>query len=173
MKGSEEDYIYDDDQTYTFSQDNSFWWATGVDQPGAYSLISLESGDCTIYIPKVEEFRKYWEKILELDEYTTLFQIAGAKYLTELETDISKADTVYILGGGVNKYSDVGPLAPEFDWMFKYNINNTALYPCINEVKLKKSEDEILLLKEAARIGSEAHVFVLQNVKAGINESHI
>jgi Xaa-Pro aminopeptidase len=28
-------------------------------------------------------------------------------------------------------------------------------------------------MKEAGRLGSEAHVFVMQNMKAGMNERHI
>lgn len=172
LRGAEEEYIYDDDQTYEFAQDNNFWWATGIDQPGAYSLIDLKSGNCTVYVPKVPEVTKYWMRVLELDEYLS-YEVDAAKYLSELESDVANAESIYILGGGINKYSGVGPLTPEFEWLGKYNVNTTALYPTFNEVKLHKSEEELILLREAARIGSEAHVFVLQNVKPGINESHI
>jgi len=174
LKGAEEEYIYDDDQTYAFSQDNHFFWATGVDQPGAYSLINLSSGDCTIYTPKVEEIRKYWERIMEIEEYTQNFEIEGARFLEDLEADLKTKNppVIYILGG-INKYSGRGPLVPNFPWLSQFKVDSSVLYPSLNEVKLIKSEDEIALLKEAARIGSEAHVYTMQNVRPGINETHI
>lgn len=175
LRGEVEEYVYDDDQTYRFSQDNKFFWATGCDQPGAFSLISIANGDCVIYTPRIEEFRKYWERILEIHEYKENYEIEDSKELEQLEKDLtdSKVDTIYILGGDVNKYSGVGPLAPEFDWFSNFKVNSTDLYRLYNETMLKKSAEEIAMLREAARIGSEAHIFVLQNVKPEINEVHI
>ena len=175
LRGADLEYIYDDDQQYEFHQDNKFWWATGVDQEGAYAVINTQTGKLSIYIPKAEEMRKFWERILELEEYFDLYQIDEAKYLEGLESDLVEqgVDKIFILGGGVNKYSGVGPLAPDFPWFSKFFINSTALYPTFNEVQLHKSPEEITLLREAARIGSLAHIFILQSVKPGINESHI
>ena len=175
LKGADLEYIYDDDQTFDFHQDNNFWWATGVDQEGAFALIDTHTAKLTIYIPKSEETRKFWERVMELEEYYEYFEVDGARFLHELETDLSQAQTstIYILGGGVNKYSGKGPLAPDFPWFRNFKINNSVLYHVFNEVKLHKSEEEMTLLREAARIGSGAHVYVLQNVKPGINESHI
>lgn len=175
LKGEDEEYVYDDDQTYRFSQDNKFFWATGCDQPGAYSLISVANGDCVIYTPRIEEFRKYWERILEIHEYKERFEVEDSKELEQLEDDLTKLniDTIYVLGGDVNKYSGVGPLAPDFAWFSKFKVNSTDLYRLYNEVMLKKTPEEIELLKEAARIASEAHIFVMQHARPEMNEVHI
>ena len=175
LRGEVEAYCYDDDQTYKFSQDNKFFWATGCDQAGAYCLIHISNGDCVIYTPRIEAFRKYWERILEVDEYKERFEVEDSKELEYLEKDLEtlSVDTIFILGGGVNKYSGVAPLAPDFAWLSKFKVNNADLYRLYNEVMLKKTDDELTLLKEAARIGSEAHIFVMQNVRPEMNESHI
>lgn len=174
LKGNVEQYIYDDDQTHPFSQDNTFWWATGVDQPDVYALINVGDGTTRAYIPVIEAFRKYWERIMELEEYGENFELDETHFLPELEKHISAAnpDTIYVLDG-VNIYSGNKALTAQFDWLKNFRVNTTALYPCVNEIKLKKSPEEIELLREAARIGSEAHVFVLQHAKPGINESHL
>ena len=175
LRGQAEEYCYDDDQTYRFAQDNKFFWATGCDQPLAYSLISLANGECTIYTPKIEAFRKYWERIMEIEEYTECFEVEHSKELEELESDIAnlKPDSIFILGGGVSRYSEKGPLAPDFDWLSKFSVNSSDLYHIFNELQVRKTPEEFELLREAARIGSEAHVFVMQNVRPEINESHI
>lgn len=175
LRGEVENYVYDDDQTYRFAQDNKFMWATGVNQPQAYCLISVATGNCTIYTPKIEAFRKYWERIMEIEEYTQEFEIEASKELESLEADLteSKPDSIFILGGGVNRYSGKGPLAPDFEWLSKFSVNKTDLYPLYNELMVKKTSEEIQLMKEAARIGSGAHVFVMQNSRPGMNESHI
>lgn len=176
LRGATEDnYIYDDDQPYDFAQDPKFWWATGCLQPDVYSLIDCKDGGCVLYSPKHPESRKHWDRVMELEEYEANYEINEAKYDSELEDDIKelKIATLFILGGGVNKYSGEGPLAPEFGWFKTVNVNNTALYPVFNETALFKTEEEIKLIKEAARIASEAHEFVMQNVYAGVNESHI
>src|SRR3990167_2824905 len=174
LKGNTEHYVYDDDQTHPFSQDNTFWWATGIDQPDVYTLINIGDGTTRAYIPVIEAFRKYWERIMELEEYAENFELDATHFITDLEKHVSdaKPDTIYVLDG-TNIYSGKGALTAEFDWLKNFTVNTSALYPCVNEVKLKKSPEEIELLREAARIGSEAHVFVLQHAKPGVNESHL
>ena len=175
LKGEVEETPYDEDQIYKFSQDNKFRWTTGCGQPLAHCLVSIATGECTIYTPKVEEFRKFWEFIMEIEDYTNNFEVEQSKELGTLESDLAefKPDTIFILGGGINKYSGKGPLAPNFDWLSKFNVNNTDLYFIFNELLVRKTPDEQNLLREAARIGSSAHVFVMQNARPDMNESHI
>ena len=38
---------------------------------------------------------------------------------------------------------------------------------------VNKSNDEIELLRQAGELASDGHVFVMQNFKPGMNESHV
>lgn len=163
------------DQTYKYFQNPNFWWCTGVDQPECYALISVDTGEVHMFTEKKAEVYKYWMKILELEEYHQLYEIDTMKFNEDLEQSVEELDPslIYILGEGTNPYSGRGPLCPEFDWFSKYNINNASLFHIINECRLFKTKDEIDLMKNAAKVGCDAHIFIMKNIKPGMTETHI
>jgi len=108
-------------------------------------------------------------KILELPEYEENFEIDSIHYDTDIEAFIKELNpnVLYITGEGINSYSGRGPIFPEFEWFNQYTINRNALYPIINEVKVTD------LMKNSAEICANAHVFVMKNIKPGMNETHV
>lgn len=174
LKAATETLIYDDDQHYDFVQDGNFWWTTGVDQPECYSIIEISTGAAHIFIPDHPKMKRWWEKVWEIEDYMRDFEIDSANLLPKMESFIDelKPQTIFVTGDGINCYSGVGPRCAEFDWFSKFNVNYGALYPTINEIRVRKVEEEVRLMKESCRISSEAHQFVMRNIKPGMNEVH-
>lgn len=175
LKGGSEEIIYDDDMMYWFLQDANMWWTSGVNQPDCYSVIRLDTGETHVFLPDHPYTKKYWERVVEVEDYTKLFEIDSADIIPNMEKFVEglAPNKIFITGEGKNPYSGNGPRFPEFSWFSKYIVNRSALYSIFNEVRLFKSDEEITLLRESARIGVEAHKYVLQRVRAGINESNV
>ena len=114
-------------------------------------------------------------KILELEEYHQLYEVDSVNYNNDIEKTIEKFNpsVIYILGEGTNPYSGRGPVCPNFEWFSNYTINRSSLFNVINECKLFKTHEEIELMKNAAKVGCDAHIFVMKNIKPGMNEAHM
>lgn len=175
LKGAEEIYRYDDDQTYDFQQESNFWWFTGVDQPGCYALLNIDTEETRIYIQDIPEAFKVWMKVLDPEDYLRLFEIDSVHLVDDLEQDLLKFKPrmCYLVGGANNPYSGRAPLSPDFPWLSKLPINRKALFPITNELRVRKTKEEIRLLKHSADIASRAHVYTLQNAKVGMTEKNI
>ena len=160
---------------YTFVQDPNFWWCTGVDQPRCHALISVSDCSVHIFAEKQPDFLKFWMKILELPEYEENFEIDSVHYDSDIETFVSEKSpsVIYVNGVGENCYSGKGPLCAEFPWFKDFVVNRSALYNVINEVKVRKSEEEVELMRNSAQICANAHVFVMRNIKPGMTETHV
>lgn len=128
-----------------------------------------------MFAEKMPDVYKFWMKILELEEYNQLYEIDSMRYTEELEKTVEEINPslIYILGEGTNPYSGRGPLCPEFEWFSNYNVNRASLFNIINECRLFKTRDEINLMKNAAKVGCDAHIFVMKNIKPGMTETHI
>ena len=146
-----------------------------MDQPRCHALIKISDASIHVFTEKQPDFLKYWMKILELPEYQENFEVDSIHYDSDLQSFVTEANpsVIYINGEGVNSYSGKSPLCPSFDWFSQFFVNRGALYNIINEVKLKKSTEEVELMKNSAAIGCNAHVFVLKNIKPGMTEAHV
>lgn len=114
-------------------------------------------------------------KILELPEYQDNFEIDSIHYDSDLQTFIKDQNPsiLFINGEGINSYSGKGPVEPKFSWFSEFTVNRTALYNIINEVKVRKTQEEVELMKNSAQICANAHVFVMKNIKPGMTETHV
>ena len=158
-----------------FVQDYRFWWCTGVDQPRCHALINVTDASVHIFTFKQPDSLKFWMKILELEEYEQNYEIDSIHYDEDIEAYIRELNPaqIFIEGEGVNSYSGKGPIPADFAWFSDFVINRRALYNVINEVKLIKSDEEIELMKNSARIAANAHVFIMKNLKPGMTEAHV
>lgn len=59
------------------------------------------------------------------------------------------------------------------EWLRNYIVNKQILYNTINEVRVRKTAVELELLRQVGELASEAHCFVIQNLKPGMSEFHI
>ena len=103
------------------------------------------------------------------------FEIDGIQWLSEMETFVREKnpDSIYVMDQGISPYSGKGPLTPEFDWFCDFEINRGSLYNVVNETRVKKTQEEVDLMKVAAKLGCDAHIFVMKNIKPGLNERHV
>jgi Xaa-Pro dipeptidase len=114
-------------------------------------------------------------KILELEEYKENFEIDSIHYDSDLLDFVKQQEPamLFINGEGKNSYSGKGPICPKFDWFSDYQINTADLYNVINETKVIKTEEEVDLMRNTAKVASNAHVFVMKNIKPGMTETHM
>ena len=77
------------------------------------------------------------------------------------------------LYNGVDSDSGLKPDLPKFEFLQKHKSNDTQLYEILNECRVRKSEEEINVMRYICKISSEAHVRVLREIKAGNKEYQI
>jgi len=150
FKGGETHHNYDDDcEQVTFDQENNFWWCFGIEMPGLYGVIEVNSGLATIFCDKVEAFNKVWEFVLEKEDYLKKFEIDFCNEKGGMEEwfKTKNFDQIHILNG-VNPYCDRGPLKPDLTWMKNFNINQGILYNSVNETRVFKTPDDLTLLRQ-------------------------
>lgn len=75
------------------------------------------------------------------------------------------------VNSGVNSDSGHPTLIPKFDWLKDYTVDKDLLYPILANQRVFKSEKEIEILRWANKVGSEAHIYTMRNVKPGMRES--
>ena len=75
LKGNTEHCIYEDWQPYPFSQDPTFLWMSGIDQPEVFLTVRILDGFTSVYIPPHDPIKAQWERVIELEEYRSLFEV--------------------------------------------------------------------------------------------------
>jgi Xaa-Pro dipeptidase len=172
--GEDPDIHAEDSPEKLFCQENNLWWVSGCEAPNCYAVIELASGNCTLFVTKMEESSKTWMTVLSDTDYTQRLEIDTCLYLDSMESWFKEKnfDQINVLEG-TNPYSGRHPIRPEFSWMSGYLVNKQVLYSTINEVRVHKTSDDLDLLRQVGKLGCEGHIFVMQNMKPGMSESHV
>jgi Xaa-Pro aminopeptidase len=175
LKGGSQHLNYDDDVNQApFSQDNHFWWCTGVGFADCNLAIEVSTNKATLFVHQPDVSAKTWSLVLDPPDYLSRFEVDDCKPNTSMEEFFlaKNFDQVLTLNG-VNCYSGNGPLKPEFPWLQKFIVNQNILYSTMNETRVRKTADEVALLKQVGQLASDGHIFVMRNLKPGMSESHV
>ena len=70
----------------------------------------------------------------------------------------------------MNTDSGLSPQIPDFKFLENFELDKTNLWPALSESRSIKTEKEILLLDESARITQEAHKQVMKRAEPGMKE---
>ena len=171
LEGGHGQMRYCSDHEPLFRQESYFHWAFGVIEPDFYGAINVQNGESILFIPRLPAAYVAWMgKIKEPEEFKRIYHVDHVYYVDELERvfqDLVNSAKLILVLDGTNTDSGKQCQAARFEGMEKFRVDNTTLHPIISECRVLKTDLEIELLRYTNRISSEAHKFVMLNIKDG------
>ena len=165
LKGSEMMYRYQTDFEFPFRQESNFWYLTGVDEPDYHLILDLKTESYYLFAPKRDEHYGVWHgRIKSKDDINTLYEPDELHYDNELLTVLKNLNPnlIYCLNEEQAEYLE--------DLDRSFNVDTESLNDAITFCRTIKTEDELNLMREAARVNNIAHRKVMEAVKPGMYE---
>ena len=171
LKGGEELPRYDNDNPYTyFLQESNFYYLTGVREAGYYAVINLTNATFSLFIPEpttTEKIFTHWETLEQIAEKYKCQTFDLVKL--PLEVNRLKPNKLYVLNG---TNSDSGNKVKTCDYVFpapydKLNEvidHDELIYEVLADTRVKKSKEEIDLLKYINQVTVEGHKETMRKV---------
>jgi Xaa-Pro aminopeptidase len=184
--------VFSNDVNYVYRQDSSFYYLTGVEEPGAIALFRANAPDGKRYVlflrPRDARREAYEGPFLTAEGATAEYAADAAFSLSEFEGNLLRVeapgrppagylagvDTLYLSGGG------------DEDWAEKFRSRldrlraadsgpMTTIDPreILHELRLVKDGDEIALIKRAAEITARGHVLAMKAAAPGAYEFEV
>ena len=174
------------DCEYPFRQDSDFWYLTGFDEPDSVALFlghKPEGERFILFVNEKEALSEVWhgfrwgtngaEEVFKADKAHPINLLAE-----KLPNYLEGADEI-IFSIGKNQEIEEIILSLWSKQLEKYSrlgIAPTAIKPVglyLNEMRLIKSEYEIMRMREAAQISAEAHEYLRLNMHSKNNERQL
>ncbi|KAI9479487.1 peptidase M24, structural domain-containing protein [Zychaea mexicana] len=156
----------DTDVEVDFRQESSFYYLTGVAEPGFYVAIDVATQRIQLFAPPVNPDDVIWMGLPDsLETLQAKYDVDEALYTTDLDARLKAASAVYTIPQFKLSFDAPVKMASEED--------NKALYAAIAEARCVKADWEIEAIRKSNKISSDAHVKVMEAVKAGMNESEL
>jgi Xaa-Pro aminopeptidase len=182
-----------------FRQTNEFFYATGLEVPGAYVLVDGGDGATTVYLPHRDEHRERGEGPgLWAEDVEPVRERSGADHVKAVEdlpvelgrrlfrgrlavhTPFAPAEGErqtrdVLLGGTAARLAD--PLGSREDRGLRSTLMTqfpsaevVDLTPTLDELRLIKSPSELTALREAGRVTGVAVIEAMRSTEAGVFE---
>ncbi|MFN9630660.1 MAG: aminopeptidase P N-terminal domain-containing protein [Cyanobacteriota bacterium] len=173
------------DVEHAFRQDSDFWYLTGFDEPDAVALFLPHQPDhpFVLFVAPREASAEVWNGFRwGCEGAVTTFGACLAHPLAELEERLPH----YLEGAEgiafrVGRHPRVEPLvlnawARQLDRASRSGtaaLGLVAPCPLLHELRLRKGEEELALLRQAARISAEAHELARGVARPGLTERQV
>ncbi|KAI8148702.1 peptidase M24, structural domain-containing protein [Fennellomyces sp. T-0311] len=155
----------DTDVELPFRQESSFYYLTGVAEPGFYVVIDVATQRIQLFAPPVNPDDVVWMGLPDsLEVLQTKYDVDEALYTTELDARLSAASAVYTIPQFKLTFADAKMASAD---------DNDALYTALCEARCIKEEWEIDVIRQANKISSDAHRKLMENVNPGMNEAQL
>lgn len=174
------------DQFFPFRQHSDFFYLTGTEQEKSILLLAPDASDKklreVLFILRANKTMEIWEgHKLTTEEAEAQSGIKTIRFIEDFDTVLhglsTEAETLYFNLPEDAKFSpEVRSRDAVYTAQIKDNYplhNFERLAPLLQYLRLKKSETEIGLMREAIRITNEALYAVLKNVKPGMKEYEV
>ena len=177
--------IRNNDVTYAFRPNSSFYYLTGYEDPNCVLMISKGQSryEEIIFVRKPNEFDEIWNgKLLSSSEVSKKFNIKKCDYLSNLEAVLEpylekskslyhsldeNSQTLFLVKSIINK------LLSNYRKGSSSPSQTFSLDRLINEMRLVKDINEINIMKRAAKISANGHINLMKKCKAGMTEKDI
>ncbi|CAH6787347.1 Pepd [Phodopus roborovskii] len=172
LQGREEMQRYCTDTSIIFRQESFFHWAFGVIESGCYSVIDMDTGKSTLFVPRLPpSYATSMGKIHSKEHFKEKYAVDNVQYTDEIASVwTSQKPSALLTLRGVNTDSGSACREASFEGISKFSVSNTILHPEIVECRVFKTDVELELLPYTNRISSEAHREVMKAVKVGMKE---
>ncbi len=169
------------DTEYHFRQDSNFFYLTGFNEPDAVLVLRPgQSPESIIFVRPSDKLAEIWHgRRLGKDKAADTLGVDLAFEIAELESElpglVSGADNLACLPGHSARGDKlVADLLATLRGGFRQGLVAPAkmqdLRPLLHELRLFKSDAEVALMAEAARISARAHIRAMQACQPGLYE---
>lgn len=179
IQGGSQELQYDTDIELVFRQDSWFNYLFGVKEAEFYGAISLPSGRCTLFMPRLPSDYLIWcGEIHPPEHFKSMYDVDEVRYsdtlVDFLESSFASEPSDAKLHVMEGRNSDSGlsckPASFPGDEAFKDRMDTSALFHAVATARVTKSPDEIEAMRYAAFVASNAHVEVMRTTGAGMME---
>ncbi len=173
------------DCEYPFRQNSDFWYLTGFDEPDAVALFLPHRQDTpfVLFVQPKQPSAEVWTGVRwgtqgAVDQFGAAVSHPLAELPTRLADYLEGAEGIAFR---VGRHPAVEPLVLEA-WGQQLDraprrgaaaLGLVAPCPLLHALRLRKGDDELERLREAARISAEAHELARQVARPGLNERQV
>ena len=165
--------VYDTDGELLFRQESYFFWLFGVRDEGYSGVIDFDTGCSVLFMPRLPESYSVWMGQLATPEgEKAKYAVDQVLYEDQLASwlQASEAERIHVMQGVNSDSGLTNKPATVPSGVTKEIINSSLLFNTIAECRVKKSTDEIEVIRYANFIGSEAHIEVMRRCKESLKD---
>jgi len=165
MKGADLMYRHETDYEFPFRQESNFLYLTGVNEPDCNLILDLEKQEYHLFVPKRDAQYAVWHgRVKSREQYQQEYEPDHLHYETAMPGVLKKLspNKIYCLN------EEQAEFIEEFDR--KTPIDLDDLSDAITHCRVFKTDLELKMMREAARVNNIAHTEVLKALKPGLYE---
>ncbi|GAX86082.1 hypothetical protein CEUSTIGMA_g13495.t1 [Chlamydomonas eustigma] len=175
LQGGATFQLYSSDGEMLFKQDSYFFYLFGVSEDSWYGALNMQTGKSTLFMPRLPDSYAVWMGPLKSPEYYLgRYGVDEVLYVDEmskwLETDVGKHQglPIHVLSG-TNTDSGMEVVSPklpvEAAKAATLEMEKDTLFNAITESRVRKTPEEIAIIRYANQVGSKAHVELMHTCK--------
>ena len=170
--------LYDSDtDKCEFRQEMFFRYLFPVNEPDVCAALDLTTGESLLFVPEVTDDSQRWNgERRPLSYYTEHYGLSQTYLTNDIHSILQERHikTLYVLYGqnsdsGLFTKTTIESIGLPAD---TYTLETTLLHPLLSELRVFKTEREIEIMRLGNAISSQAHVYVMTHIKAGMTEIH-
>ncbi|KAG2187241.1 hypothetical protein INT44_004926 [Umbelopsis vinacea] len=157
----------DTDVELSFRQESNFFYLTGVTDADFHVVVSLSTGKITLIAPDIVADHVMWMGLPDTpEELLQKYDVNDVVYASKLDQVLQQENPqkIYTL-----PICDTSALPQTF----QSKVDKDALKPAIYEARMYKAKWEVEMMREANKISSDAHIKLMKEAKAGLNEQQL
>ena len=165
LKGADIMYRYGTDFEFPFRQESNFWYLTGVNEPEYHAVLDIKTGDYHLFAPERDaQFAVWHGKIKSNDQIQKQYEpdhLHRANDILSILKNLTPS-TIYCLDEEQAEFIE--------DLNRDFNVETDTLQDVLTYCRCIKTDHELDLMREAARINNIAHLETMKALKPGMNE---
>ncbi|KAI8462387.1 MAG: Xaa-Pro dipeptidase (X-Pro dipeptidase) [Monoraphidium minutum] len=173
VKGGDAIPVYTTDGEILFRQEAYMHYLFGAMEEGCWGAIDTRDGTSTLFVPRLPEAYGVWMGELHgPDHYKAKYAVDRAAYVDEMAATLaaSAPPCLHVVAGtNTDSGAEVAP-PPKGDALAGFEYETEGLFPAITEARVHKGPLEIEVQRYANKLGSRAHVAMMQACKPGMYE---
>jgi Xaa-Pro dipeptidase len=165
LKGAEIMYRYGTDFEFPFRQESNFWYLTGVNEPDYHAVLDIRTGEYHLFAPKRDSHYAVWHgRVKAKDEIQEEYKPDHLHFANDLLTKFRdlKPSVIYCLDEEQAEFVE--------DLSRELTVDTETIADAITYCRSIKTDDELDLMREAARVNNLAHLEVMKALKPGMYE---
>src|SRR6056297_817858 len=168
LKGADIMYRYGTDFEFPFRQESNFWYLTGVNEPEYNAVLDIKSGDYHLFAPERDAQFAVWHGMIKSnDQIQKDYEPDHLHRANDILSVLKKLkpSSIYCL--------DEEQAAFIEDLNRNFNVETDTLQDALTFCRCIKTDHELDLLREAARVNNIAHLEAMKALKPGMHEYEI